>query len=159
MTPDTDFEIKILKDIGIFSDLNYSSLKELGRKFDKHIFSRNENIFSEGDNGSSLMLIASGRVRITQVDNGGNEEALIILDKGDVFGEISLFDDMPRSATAVAHTDVIIYEIERKRFIEFVQSNPSGGSQVLFKLGKLIASRLRNTDVKLKAFFDLCKWL
>ena len=106
-----------------------------------------------------MMMITSGEVRISQISDPQTEEALIVLKKGDVFGEMALLDDMPRSATAIANTNVIIFEIQRGRFLNFIETNKGAGVKILMKLAKILSSRLRETDAKVKAFVSLTKWI
>ena len=156
---DHSFVVAILRGLNIFSDLDDSSLLELGRLFKERIFEQKEVIFEEGSIGSSMMIIASGEVRVTQKSAPDSEEALVVLKKGDVFGEMALFEDLPRSATIIAHTSVITLEISREDFLNYLDHNCGDGVKILLKLCRILSSRLRETDVKLKAFVSLSQWL
>jgi len=156
---DSSFLVAILRSLNIFSDLEDSSLLKLGCLFKERIFDQKEIIFEEESIGNTMMIIASGEVRVSQKANQDNEEALVILKKGDVFGEMALLDDLPRSATIIAHTSVITLEISREDFLNYIEKNCQDGVKILLKLSRILSSRLRETDVKLKAFVSLSQWL
>ncbi|NIM15138.1 MAG: cyclic nucleotide-binding domain-containing protein [Candidatus Aminicenantes bacterium] len=154
-----NFVLSILKGLDIFSDLDEQALTELGHLFKERIYDQKEVIFEEGSIGNSMMVIASGEVRISQIPDPKTEEALVILKKGDVFGEMGLLDDLPRSATPIAHTNVITLEISRDDFLNYVLKNCENGVKILLKLSRTLSLRLRETDAKLKAFVSLSQWL
>jgi CRP-like cAMP-binding protein len=153
-----NFVVNLLKGMEIFSDLDFQPLKELSQLFEENIYNEGDIIFEEDSIGNSMMIITSGKVRISQRPDPDSEEALIFLSRGDIFGEMALLDDLPRSATAIAHSDVIIFEISRKNFLYFIDLNTAAGVKILFKLAKILSSRLRETDLKLKTFITLSKW-
>jgi CRP/FNR family cyclic AMP-dependent transcriptional regulator len=158
METDIGLVLDILKSMEIFADLEYQPLYELSQLFVEKIYNEGETIFEEDSIGTTMMVITSGKVRISQRPDPQTEEALIMLKKGDVFGEMALLEEMPRSATAIAHTNVIILEIRREDFLNFVEVHPKYGIKILLRLSKILSSRLRETDLKLKAFVTLSKW-
>lgn len=154
-----EFILSLLSRIDLFEKVDPKELMELSHLFIERIFSTNEVIFAEDSIGSSMMIIASGEVRISQKTATNTEEALVIIKKGDVFGEMTLMEDLPRSASVIAHTDVITLEIERDDLVNFMERNPNAGVRILLKLGKILSARLRETDIKLKAFVNLAQWV
>ncbi len=149
----------VLSEMELFSEIDYNFLVILSNLFEERVYNQAEIIFKEDSIGTSMMMITSGEVRISQISDPQTEEALIILKKGDVFGEMALLEDMPRSATAIANTNVIIFEIQRERFLNFIENNKEAGVKILMKLAKILSSRLRETDAKVKAFVSLTKWI
>jgi CRP-like cAMP-binding protein len=154
-----EFNLEILKELDIFSELDSSALRKLCQLFEEKIYNQGEVIFEEGSIENSMMIITSGEVRVSQKADSNTEEALVVLKKGDFFGEMALLDDLPRSATAIAHTNVIIFEISRNHFIDFIDSDAKSGVKVLLQLARILSSRLRETDTKLKTFVNLTKWI
>lgn len=154
-----EFILSLLSGIDIFEKVDPKELMELSHLFKERIFGTGEVIFVEDSIGSSMMIIASGEVRISQRTGSNAEEALVIIKKGDVFGEMTLMEDLPRSASVIAHTDVITLEIERDDLVNFMERYPRAGVQILLKLGRILSSRLRETDIKLKAFVNLAQWV
>ena len=106
-----------------------------------------------------MMIIASGEVRVSQTPGDNTEETLVVLKKGDVFGEMSLLEGLPRSATTIAHTNVIVLEITRSDFLDYLEKDSESGVKILLKLCRTLSSRLRETDVKLKTFISLSQWI
>ena len=154
-----EFIAGLLKRLNLFSDLNSSALLELSALFREKVFKEGEIVFDEDSIGNSMMIITSGEVRVSQKSDPDSEEALIVLKKGDLFGEMGLLEDRPRSATVIAHTNVVMLEINRNDFLEFLKNEPEAGVIILMKLARILSSRLRETDTKLKTFISLTKWL
>ncbi len=154
-----DFIAGLLKRLKLFSDLEPPALLKLSSNFKEKIFKEGDIIFTEDSIGNSMMIITSGEVRVSQKSDPGNEEALIVLKKGDLFGEMGLLEDLPRSATVIAHSNVVMLEIARIDFLEFLKTESEAGVKILLRLSKILSSRLRETDTKLKTFISLTKWL
>ena len=113
------------------------------------------HIFEEGTEGDKLFLVSDGSVRISKFIDGVGEEALSVLKSGAYFGEMSIIDSGPRSATALAHTDCEVWEISRDEFIAILQSDRDLSFHVLWNLLKTLSHRLRETNEKIKAFFAM----
>ena len=94
-------------------------------------------IFSEAQSGSDMFIIQRGEVSITKVVNG-NEVTLAVLKKGDMFGEMALIENKPRSANAIAHSDCNLMVINRSNFNQMVATQP----QLIAKLTTTLADRL-----------------
>ncbi len=159
MNQNKDNFIAILKDLDIFAEVDYNALSVLCGMFEEKIYTQDDIIFKENSMGDSMMVVASGKVRISQVMDSAAEEALVVLKKGEHFGEMALLEELPRSATVFAHTNAIIFEISREKFMNFLSSFPGDGIKILLKLSRELSSRLRETDNKLKAFMSMTKWL
>lgn len=93
-----------------------------------------DTIFKKGDPGETMFAIASGEVDIV-VDGKVVDE----LSQGDIFGEMSLIDNQPRSADAIARTDSAIVTIDEKKFLYMTDHTPRFALQVM----RLVAQRLR----------------
>jgi CRP/FNR family cyclic AMP-dependent transcriptional regulator len=159
MNPEKDIIIEILKNLSLFCNLSYGAIKELTFLFAERVFQAGETIFEENDLGKSLLVIISGEVRITQRANVSGEETLTILKKGDFFGEMALLEDLPRSATAIAHSDACVMEISQERFLRFIEKDPASGVEILITLAKSLSARLREADGKIRAFINLSQWI
>ncbi|HNX98065.1 MAG TPA: cyclic nucleotide-binding domain-containing protein, partial [Candidatus Aminicenantes bacterium] len=120
MEAPTTENLEILKGIPLFTELNEADRTLLADRFSPRVFREGEKVFAEDTPGHSMMIIVSGEVRISSDDSGQGEETFTILKRGDFFGEMALLDELPRSATAIAHSDLILLEIERSSFIRFI---------------------------------------
>ena len=96
-----------------------------------------EVLFRKGEPGSSMYVIEDGEIEILlPVDPPVNEVQLSILKEGEFFGELSLFADTPRTATARALTNTNLVEMQRGDFITFVMERPSIGISMLSEMAK-----------------------
>jgi CRP/FNR family cyclic AMP-dependent transcriptional regulator len=159
LQPKNKMIFSILKELDIFSDLDESALIILSHLFEEKEYLQNTIIFEEGSIGTSMMIIAQGKVRVSQKANTNAEEALKVLRTGEIFGEMALLEDLPRSATIIAHTNVIIISINRANFLKFLDQDSKNGLKIMLKLAKTLSSRLREADVKLKTFVHLTQWI
>ncbi len=94
-------------------------------------------IFSEAQPGQELYIIQKGSVKITKIVND-NEVLLALLKPGDIFGEMSLLENKPRSASAIAHEDAQLLAVNRANFERMVSSQP----QIITRLTQLLAERI-----------------
>jgi CRP-like cAMP-binding protein len=96
-----------------------------------------ETIFKEGEEAKELYVIKAGKVEI-QLGN----RLLATLDANDIFGEMALIDASPRSATAIAKTDVALVPVSKKDFVALVSRAPTFALDVM----SMLARRLRDAN-------------
>ena len=109
---------------------------ELGRAY-----ADGEIVFREGEKGDVMYVIQSGKVKIVKTSTS-KDVLLATLEKGDIFGEMALFDRLPRSATAVAESDTNILRIDKKKLFSTISKNPT----VVLKILESMSSRIRQID-------------
>ncbi|MEJ2684122.1 MAG: cyclic nucleotide-binding domain-containing protein [Candidatus Sulfobium sp.] len=109
---------------------------ELGK-----VYHDGEVIFREGDRGEMMYVVQSGEVRITRESPSG-KLTLGVLQGGEIFGEMALFDRLPRSATAVASGDARILSVDRKKLFPTISKDPT----LLFKILETMSQRIRRLD-------------
>lgn len=103
-----------------------------------------DNIFKENSVGREMYIILTGRVKVIK-EKEGVETTLAILEEGDFFGEMSLFDNNPRSATVKAMGNVKLLEINQKNFLKKISRDPS----LAFRMLEKMSQRIRKTDDKI----------
>lgn len=130
------------KEGSLFSNLSDEELSQLAQIARERKFDRNQVVFYEGDLGGSLYIIVSGTVKIVMMSDDGREHILGLLHEGDFFGEISLIDGEPRSATAIALEKANVVMISRDDFIRLLRENP----EMSLKIMVILCERLRKTD-------------
>jgi len=138
----------LLSRVPIFSQLTQKELRNIASIVHKREYSVNERIFSQGDPGLGMYVIESGEVEIIYCDSG-TEKSLAVLRVGDFFGELSLLDESPRSAAAIAKERSKIIGFFRPDLINLLDRSPKAGTKILFKLGEVIGTRLRITNEQL----------
>ncbi len=111
-------------------------LESLGK-----LYGDGEYIVQEGEVGTCMYVIQSGRVEVVR-RAGDKEFALAVLDEGEFFGEMALFDREKRSASVRAMGDVWVLTLERRSFLRHVRQDPSLAFRILEKM----ANRLRSLD-------------
>ncbi|HKK64871.1 MAG TPA: cyclic nucleotide-binding domain-containing protein, partial [Clostridia bacterium] len=94
-------------------------------------------IFSESQPGKELYIIQQGSVKITKIVND-NEVLLALLKPGDIFGEMALLEDKPRSASAIAHEEAVLLAVNKDNFKRMVASQP----QIITRLTQLLSERI-----------------
>lgn len=98
-------------------------------------------LFREGEEGKNMFVIQSGRVQITR-RVGGQDAVLAVLPTGEFFGEMSIINDRPRSATATVLEDAVLLEIDGKTFEAMIRGN----SEIAVRMVKKLADRLEQAD-------------
>jgi CRP-like cAMP-binding protein len=133
--------------IPIFEALSSEERAGLAQLFRPRRFSRGQHIVRVGEPGKEFFIIQDGTVDISVPDEAGRSLVLASLGPGQFFGEISLLDGGPRTATARSATDSSLLELAREDFLSFIQRHPSVAIQMLTILGQ----RQRETNEKLRA--------
>lgn len=142
--------IKVLKSVPMFKDIPQESIMKLAYLARLSQYNAGAVVFSEGDPGDCLYIIASGKVGIYTRTVNGDEINLKNLEVADVFGEMALLDGLPRSATIKVSEKAILFYINRTDFNLFLMQNP----EVALKLIETVSRRLRDTNKKLKDLTD-----
>ncbi len=106
-------------------------------------------LFQYGDPGDKLFVILEGKVRISREVAGMGEEALAVLGPGEVFGEMSLLDESPRSADARVHERCRALVITKESFDDLLFVHKDLAYEVLWNCVRLLSLRLRETNEKL----------
>lgn len=117
--------------------IDVDTLLAWGGAFKK--LSANEVIFNEGTCAQFYHQLVSGSVRWVNINDEGKEFLQILIEPGECFGELPLFDDEPYAATAIADEDAVIIRLHRSTFHELLKENP----EIHFAFTKLLAQRLR----------------
>jgi CRP-like cAMP-binding protein len=106
---------------------------ELGK-----VYSDGEIIFDEGDKGDVMYVIQSGKVRIS-IKSASGDIPISTLQSGDIFGEMALFEKLPRSATALAEGDTRILSVDKKKLFSTISKDPT----VVLKILEVLSGKLR----------------
>src|SRR5579862_7651365 len=102
--------------VSFFDGLSREALALIAEVTAEEAHATGTKIFQYGDPGDKLFIILEGKVRISREVSGMGEEALAVLGPGEVFGEMSLLDDSPRSADARAHERCRLLVITKESF-------------------------------------------
>lgn len=143
-----------LKNIYLFQNLTQDELSRIVKIGITENFKEGSLIFKEGEPGDKLYVIISGAVRISRKING-SEEALAILRPGNFFGEMSLIDDIERSADAIAHEECSVMTIKKDDFDSLLFVNKDLAYSILWSFVRTLSERLRETNEKIKSLLSM----
>jgi CRP/FNR family transcriptional regulator, cyclic AMP receptor protein len=125
--------------VAFLQKLTEQELGQIATISRRHKFSRDHVVFFEGSRSDSLYVIVSGSVKIYRKAQDGREKILCVLGSGEFFGEFSLIDGQPRSASVATLQPTEMLSIDHLDFRRFIMSSPD----VLWKVLEAMCERLR----------------
>ena len=140
---------EFLAQIDFFSDIPAAHLARVVALGTEEHHAYGATIFTEGEPGEKFYLILDGAVRITRMVAGMGEEALAVLRPGSYFGEMSLIDDAPRSATAMCHEKCRLFVVNRRDLEDLLFVDRDMAYELLWNWVKTLSRRLRATNDKM----------
>lgn len=132
----------LLKNVPLLSELQDAELEALAEVAVVRRVPQDAIILLAEEEGDTLFVIVKGRVKVTVMSEDGREVILSILKDGDIFGEMSLLDGKPRSASVIATDETELIMLRRSDFLSRLERYPQMASKMLATL----ASRLRRTN-------------
>ena len=141
--------IDFLKRVTLFEDLDRRSLEAIANAAVEQDYTAGQEIVRQGDTGVGAFIIKTGRVEIVQ-DRPGHTHKVGELKSGEVFGEMALLDEFPRSATCRALEPTTCLGIQRWHFRGILESHPQIALALLPVLTKRIRNAEREDDVSAK---------
>ena len=147
--------LEFLKKVNLFDALSVSELEKIEKISRIEAFAKDTVIFKEGDPGDRCYVITNGDVRISKFIPNIGEEALTVLKPGDYFGEMALIDNFPRSAHAIATTDVALLAISKTDLDKILIMDRELGYKLLWAFTKTLSKRLRETNEKMASFLAM----
>jgi CRP/FNR family cyclic AMP-dependent transcriptional regulator len=133
---------EVLRQAPLFSALDDEAATALRGSMSETKLRRGDVLFHEGDAGDRLYIVMDGKVKLGRTSSDGRENLLAILGPGQMFGELSLFDPGPRSATVTAVTDASFASLSHEDLLRWLEGRP----QVARGLLAQIAGRLRKAN-------------
>jgi CRP/FNR family cyclic AMP-dependent transcriptional regulator len=141
--------VEQLKGVQLFSGLKPQAIELIAQVASEERYKVGTKIFQHGDAGDKLYLILEGKVRISREVPGMGEEALAVLGPGQVFGEMALLDESPRSADARVHEKCRVLSIPKDGFDDLLFLHKDLAYEVLWSMISMLIGRLRETTDKL----------
>lgn len=135
----------MLANTPLFEDLSAEDVADLGEHLQRRTAVAGEILFEQGQGGEAMYLVVDGVVSIYLPGDGDRRVLLKNVTVGQYFGELSLFDDKPRSASAVARTDCELLALERATLHEHIRRRP----QIAITLLSELSERIRETNALL----------
>ena len=134
--------VAMLKNIPIFHELTNKEILEVDELLHERIYEPDEIIFEEGDQGHGVFIVISGKVRVDpchKLLKTGNLE----FGPGELVGELTLFDEAPRTATVVAIEHTVAVALFQAEFSSLLTKNKSIGVKVLIEIARILSRRTR----------------
>lgn len=133
---------EVLAQSGLFQGLPQEAVDPVASRLETVALPRGRVVFNEGEPGDSLYIVMSGKIKLSRRSPDGRENVLAVMGPSDQFGELSVFDPGPRTATATAVTDVKLARMPQSVLRPWIEAHPEVGERLLH----VLARRLRRTN-------------
>ncbi len=134
---------EFLKTVRLFREFGEPELQALTGQLRERKLRKGHALFREGDEGEEMFLVREGTVLVSKSVTGKVEQVLARFGPGDFFGEMSLFDQSPRSATIQAETDTALLALDRDDVNALIEVNPRAAAAFFQGLVQVFIERLR----------------
>jgi CRP/FNR family transcriptional regulator/CRP/FNR family cyclic AMP-dependent transcriptional regulator len=134
--------LQLLERVPFLAALSDADRQWLAQRVRRRNYVRGDIVFQKDDPGEALFIVETGSVRIHVTGAQGTDLTLAVMNANDFFGDMSLLDGKPRSASASAVTDCVLIVLERDHFTELVRKRPDAALAVLAR----VTHRLRGSD-------------
>ena len=131
-----------LRNTPLFSALDSETAIALQQTMVSQTIKKGNPLFQEGEPGDRLYVVTEGKIKLSHASGDGRESVLMVLGPGDMFGELSLFDPGPRTATAIAVTDSKVLGLGNTDLNPWLAGRPEVAQSLL----QALAHRLRRTN-------------
>jgi len=146
---------ELLEETNWSDDFSWPQIEYMAAYFEVYDVPPETIILYEGNKQPPYMgLIIDGRARILKIDVQGEKKNLAYISKGKTFGEMSLIDGLPSSASVITESDVTLMVLSFDNYQRLIEDNSAAACQFLSKLARLMSSRLRETSCKLVDFLE-----
>ncbi|OQX90880.1 MAG: hypothetical protein B6D57_01660 [Candidatus Coatesbacteria bacterium 4484_99] len=146
-----------IRKLPLFSELTKREIDEVLPLFGRKLLSEGEALFLEGDSGDRFYIVEKGSISICIEIEGVGVEELALFENGDFFGEMSLIDDAPRSASAIARKKSTLLYLDKKDFLYLIERSPSIANKILKAMVLEFCQRLRESNDRLKDYYLMSK--
>ena len=146
---------EILRNVRIFCDLTDKEIQGLLELLHPRELEEGATLFRQGDPGGELFVVESGALGIAVTLDDGKNLEIAAFKQGDFFGEMSIFEKEPRSATCYAKSQSRLLAMNEREFFQLVESNPASAGKVMTRMLTVTRRRLEDTGGFLS---DMVQW-
>jgi CRP/FNR family transcriptional regulator, cyclic AMP receptor protein len=132
-----------LREVRLFKDIAEPELAALGASLRERPLKRGQVLFREGEVGEEMFIVMRGSIVISKPVTGRVEQVLARIGPGDFFGEMSLFDRSPRSATVQGESDADLLVLDRATLSRLTEQSPRAAAALFESLVQVFIERLR----------------
>jgi CRP-like cAMP-binding protein len=134
-----------IRTVRLFREFNQPELVALTGRLRERKLRKGQILFREGEAGEEMFLVREGTILVSKAVTGKVEQILARFGPGDFFGEMSLFDRSPRSATIQAETEALLLALDRENLNGLIQVNPRAAAAFFHGLVQVFIERLRTS--------------
>ena len=138
--------LAFLRDVRVFESFSDADLAVVADRLRERDLRKRQILFREDDRGDEMFIVRRGTMLISKAVTGKVEQVLVRVEPFDFFGEMSLFDGQPRSATIQAETDTVLYWLDRANLEELIKENPRAATAFFKQLVQVFIKRLRDSS-------------
>jgi CRP-like cAMP-binding protein len=135
--------LAFLREARLFKDIAAPELATLAESLRERTLRRGQVLFREGESGEEMFVVLRGSIVISKPITGRVEQVLARIGPGDFFGEMSLFDRSPRSATIQAESDATLLVLDRAALRRLTDQSPRAAAAFFHALVQVFIERLR----------------
>ena len=136
---------EFLLTVRLFRDFDQPALLALTARLRERKLRKGQVLFREGDQGEEMFLVRDGAILVSKAVTGKVEQVLARFGPGDFFGEMTLFDRSPRSATIQAESDAVLLALDRQNLTQLIEVNPRAAAAFFHSLVQVFIERLRTS--------------
>jgi len=148
-------EHEFLTRVAIFSMLTPGEMEKISRILRRATVDKGAVLFHQGDEGNELYIVESGAIGSSIKLPDGTDHEIAVFRSGEFFGEMSIFEQAPRSATCVAKEGCEVLSLEADEFFSFISDHPGIAIKVMYRMLNIVTQRLENTGGVLA---DMVTW-
>ncbi len=134
-----------LNEVEIFSDLSAEEIREIAGRLRRLELKRDTVLFYEGDEGQELYIVRSGKLAVSVKTEDGSDLDIAQFGPGDFFGEMSIFEHEPRSATCYTKTTTVLQSLHESDLLALIENNPELAMKIMLRMLTITKGRLDNT--------------
>lgn len=135
-----------LRRVPLLQSLNEAQLELIAAGSVRKNYPKGRTIVSEGEPSQSLFILLSGRAKVQRSDSEGKEVILAVIGSGEFFGEMSIIDDSPRSASVITLESCDFMSINKESFKSMLMQSP----EICMQIMRGLVRRLREADQKIE---------
>ena len=136
--------VAVMQENPLFRNVDLKQLKVVAMMGETRTYREKERLFEKGDEGDAAFIIIDGAVDVI-ISADGTERSVATLGKGEIFGELAVLCDQPRSTAIAAHTDLEVLRLERSVVMNLMREFPD----IALEMVRILGRRLERTTNEL----------
>jgi CRP/FNR family transcriptional regulator len=144
----------VLRQIPLFRDFDDAACDAVIAVLGVREFNAGEMVFQQGERGDTMVIVASGHLRVELDDGQGARTTVGSIGAGEVVGEMAVLDPAPRACTVTAVSDTVVYELHREGLVALRKSCPGASAAIISAVISDVTRRLRQINKQIDALLN-----